>query len=120
MFFWFGFPFFFFIPFMLVFFALRAGSNLLRSRPGGFFQYQNNPFFPNQEGGLQAKVFQLAYRLKGRITVSDIVVETGLSVQEAEKLVEGMVDNSRVRMEVNDNGLVTYEFPEIISRFESA
>ena len=31
-----------------------------------------------------------------------------------------MVDNSRVRMEVNDNGLVTYEFPEIISRFEEA
>lgn len=120
MFFWFGFPFFFFIPFMLVFLVLRAGSTLVRNRRGGFFPYQNNPFFPNQGGDLQAKVFQLAYRLKGRITVSDIVAETGLSVQEAEELVEGMVDNSRVRMEVNDNGLVTYEFPEIISRFEES
>lgn len=118
MFFWFGFPFFFFIPFMLVFLVLRAGSTLVRNRRGGFFPYNSNPFFPREAGDMQAKVFQLAYKLRGRITVSDIVVETGLSVQEAEELVQGMVDNSRVRMEVNDNGLVTYEFPEIISRFE--
>ncbi len=63
-------------------------------------------------------MFQLAYKFKGSITVSDIVVETGLSVQEAESLVQGMVDNSRVRMEVSEDGLVTYEFPEIISRFD--
>ena len=119
MFFWFGFPFFFFIPFMLVFFVLRAGSTLFRNQRGGFFPAQNNPFFPGAgPGDMEAKVFQLAYKLKGSITVSDIVVETGLSVQEAESLVQGMVDNSRVRMEVNDNGLVTYEFPEIISRFD--
>lgn len=104
---------------MLVFFVLRAGSTLIRNRRDGVFPYQNNPFFPGTgPGDLEAKVFQLAYKLKGSITVSDIVIETGLSVHEAESLVQGMVDNSRVRMEVNDNGLVTYEFPEIISRFD--
>jgi len=66
----------------------------------------------------EARIFKLAYRLKGRITVSDIVVETGLGVHEAEQLIEGMIDNNHVRMEVDDRGIVTYEFPEIIRRFE--
>ncbi len=66
----------------------------------------------------EARIFKLAYRLKGRLTVSDIVVETGLGVHDAEALIEGMIDNNHVRMEVDDRGIVTYEFPEIIRRFE--
>ncbi len=68
---------------------------------------------------MQVKVYQLAYRLKGTITVSDIVVETGLEVEEAEKLIQSMVDNQRVRMEVRDDGVIFYDFPEIISRYAS-
>jgi len=68
---------------------------------------------------LQAKVFRIAYRRKGRITVSDVVIETSLGLKEAEELLNGMVDGLRVRMEVDpNNGMVFYEFPEIISRFE--
>lgn len=66
----------------------------------------------------EVRIFKLAYRMKGRLTVSDIVVETGLGVDAAEQLIESMVDSSRVRMEVDDRGIVTYEFPEIIRRFE--
>lgn len=66
-----------------------------------------------------ARIFKLAYRLRGRVTVSDIVVETGLGVQDAEALIESMVDSTHVRMEVDDRGIVTYEFPEIIRRFEA-
>lgn len=73
---------------------------------------------PGRPASNEARIFKLAYRLKGRITVSDIVVETGLGVQEAEALIESMVDNARVRMEVDDRGVMTYEFPEIIRRFE--
>jgi hypothetical protein len=67
---------------------------------------------------LQAKVFRIAYRRKGRITVSDVVIETSLGLKEAEELLNGMVDGLRVRMEVDPSGMVFYEFPEIISRFE--
>jgi hypothetical protein len=67
----------------------------------------------------EARIFKLAYRLKGRVTVSDVVVETGLGVHEAEELMESMVDSTHVRMEVDDRGIVTYEFPEIIRRFEN-
>ena len=33
-------------------------------------------------------------------------------------VIQAMVDNTRVRMEILDSGVVVYEFPEIISRFE--
>jgi hypothetical protein len=67
---------------------------------------------------MRVQIYKLAYKLGGRITVSDIVVETGLEVEEAEELIESMVDNQRVRMEVQDDGLVIYEFPELINRFK--
>jgi hypothetical protein len=67
---------------------------------------------------VESAIFALAYRHKGRITLSDIIVETGLGIREAEQVANGMVDGIRVRMEVRENGLVVYEFPEIIARFE--
>ena len=51
--------------------------------------------------------------------MSDIVLETDLSIKEAEEVINGMVDSTHVRMEVEDSGLVIYEFPEIIARFSS-
>ncbi len=66
----------------------------------------------------EARIFRLALRLKGRLTVSDVVIETGLNLQQTEELLEGLVDSIHVRMEVDDRGMVTYEFPEIIRRFE--
>jgi hypothetical protein len=67
-----------------------------------------------------ARIFKLAYKLKGTVTLSDIVVETGMTLHDAQQVVESMVDNAHVRMEVDDQlGTVTYEFPEIIRRFET-
>ena len=68
----------------------------------------------------EARVFRLAYKRKGRITVSDVVIDLGFSIHEAEELLNGLVDGLRVRMEVTPNGLVVYEFPEILSRFQRA
>ncbi|MFW5685581.1 MAG: hypothetical protein ACOC0O_02910 [Spirochaetota bacterium] len=125
------FPFGFIFP--LIFFVIiaRVASGLFRSsrrrhtlsydddyleeRVRSIEQRANGRVGSNDE----ARIFKLAYRLKGRITVSDVVVETGLGVHEAEGLVQSMVDGSHVRMEVDDRGIVTYEFPEIIRRFEN-
>ena len=41
---------------------------------------------------LQAKVFRLAVRQKDRITLSETIVETGLSLSEVEKIMDGIVD----------------------------
>ena len=67
---------------------------------------------------IEAIVFDLAYRRKGRITLSDIIIATGAGMKEAEELIHRMIDGTRVTMEVDDRGLVVYEFPEIIARFE--
>ena len=65
---------------------------------------------------LENRIFRLAYKLGGRLTVSDLVVDTNLTSAEAERILTGLVDNSRVTIEVRDDGLVFYEFPEIIDR----
>jgi hypothetical protein len=65
----------------------------------------------------EARVFRLAYKRKGRLTISDAVVDLGLSIRQAEELLNSLVDGLRVRMEVTPNGLEVYEFPEIIARF---
>jgi hypothetical protein len=130
----FFFPFGFLIPILIVLLAVKFGSRVFRD----FFRELENPGrlrrgidgsgWRRETGGrrlrgkmgTEARIFRLAYKLKGRITISDIVLETGLSVQEAEEAVNKMVDGLRVRMEVDDRGLVVYEFPEIISRIDRA
>jgi hypothetical protein len=64
----------------------------------------------------QARLFRLASRRRGRLTVSDVVIDLGVSVHEAEDLLDAMVDGRRVRMQVGPNGLAVYEFPEILAR----
>ena len=68
---------------------------------------------------IEGRIFRAALKHSGRLTVSDIVLETDLGIREAEEQINGMVDGTHVRMEVQDDGLVVYEFPEIISRFEN-
>ena len=120
------FPFGMFLPLLVVFLVVRAVTRYRRV---------NNRFAPPSPddyvgvsrsarvlGGASedAKIFKLAYKLKGRVTLSDIVVETGMNLQDAQRVVESMGDNAHVRMEVDENlGTVTYEFPEIIRRFET-
>jgi len=75
-------------------------------------------FSTKKEREVESQIFKLAYKRRGRITLSDIVIETGLSMKEAESIIEKMIDGMRVRMEVGDDGIIYYEFPEIIARFE--
>jgi len=128
------FPFWILLPFFFILIALRIGTRIFRdifkeldgSRRENFRiagsgrEWLQNLKFPKQKKpqSLEAQIFRLAHKLKGRITLSDIVLETGLSLKEAENTVTSMVDGLRVSMEVDDRGLVIFEFPEIISRFE--
>ena len=60
-----------------------------------------------------SRVFRLAYQNGGRVTVSQVVMETGMSLEQAEAYLDQLCDGVRVRMEVSDSGRVTYEFPEL-------
>lgn len=65
-------------------------------------------------GDTEARIFRLARRHGGRLTVSDVVVETGMPAARAEETLQRLTDGVRVRMEVRDTGIVVYEFAELI------
>jgi hypothetical protein len=110
-------PFFFFFPLLIIYLVLRGLTG--NSRAGRGFSHFGMPWDTTESSdhSLRVAVYKLAYRLKGTVTVSDIVVETGLDVEEAEKLIQSMVDHQRVRMEIKEDGMILYEFPEIRARY---
>jgi hypothetical protein len=119
------FPFSFLIPIFFFVMVARVIRRFSRGYQRDRYVDQDTPYtaFPSQgprgdSRPTQGQIFKLAYRLKGRLTVSDLVVESGMELSEAERLMESMVDGTHVRMEVDDRGIVTYEFPEIMRRFE--
>ncbi|MBN1836729.1 MAG: hypothetical protein JW820_12815 [Spirochaetales bacterium] len=128
------FPFGILVPALLIFLLLRFGSRIFgeffrsvdgRRPQGGWLSGDASrqrevptTFGSVRRQNLEARIFRLAFKRKGRITVSDVVLETGLGIKESEEAVNAMVDGIRVRMEVDDRGLVVYEFPEIMARFE--
>ncbi|TFH04418.1 MAG: hypothetical protein E4H09_03645 [Spirochaetales bacterium] len=123
------FPFFFIFPLIFVFVVARVAARFIRGGQRTNSLMRNHFEVPPIQGppatriahgpSQEAQVFKLAYKLNGRITLSDIVVETNMGIRESETLIESMVDTSHVRMEVDPaTGIVTYEFPEIIRRLE--
>ena len=104
-----------------IFFTSSRDVDTTFRRPGEHLPYDDiddiTHYVAPKPSATEAEIFQLARKLKGRVTLSDIVIETELTMQEAERLIEGMIDGTHVTMEVKDNGRVVYEFPEIIDRF---
>ena len=124
-------PVFFIFPLIIFFVVARVAAGFIRGITRRTYRGLPDDIGPPPEvyrrdaKGLirgsnsdESRIFKLALRLKGRLTVSDVVIESGLNLQQAEDLLEGLVDSIHVRMEVDDQGLVTYEFPEIIRRLE--
>lgn len=132
-------PFAFLVPLLSVAFiviGIRVVSKIIKSISGSIdepeekqqLRWGNNPldeinrqrFDQNKQKLKKTEVslFRLADKMKGRITVSDAVIETGIGIKEAEEYLNSLVDGSHVRMEVTDTGSVIYEFPEIISKYE--
>ena len=129
-----GMMFFGWLPFLLLFLFIVAIRGVLRAfgifrkpphervderrihpafDPFGFEEFEP---VGGSKSTLQSKVFRLAARQGGRVTVSDVVIETEMGVGEAENFMDHMVDGTHVRMEVTDEGQVFYEFPELLGR----
>ena len=133
---------FFFFPFgglfgafILVFIVFRFGKSLFRDLfddgkevpPGWRRSFRNSRFFNGinstsytvkKSQDAEHQIFRLANKLKGRLTISDIVINTGMGIKDAEETMNKMVDGMRVRMEIDNRGIVIYEFPEIIAKYE--
>ena len=115
------------LPFLFIFLVLNLARSALRDARGRRAPSGERYGWPGRsavepatggrvEGRRVNRVFRLAYRLGGRLTVSDLVVDLDFSIEEAEAFLGQLVDSTRVTMEVHEDGLIYYEFPEIIAR----
>jgi hypothetical protein len=66
--------------------------------------------------GLQRKILKLATGRGGRLTVTEVASDLNLALPAAEKILESMDDGFRVRSEISPDGVLYYEFPEIVHR----
>ncbi len=106
----------------LIVFGVGGGLVLRYLRLGGRSAADANAAIPSaagERGGLEPAIFRLALQRGGRLTVSDVVIATNLTPQEAEETLNAMTDGVRVGMEVTDNGLVVYEFTELMQRSQA-
>ena len=116
-------PLFFLVPVVGIFLVARVLSHFFR----GVLREEPDPRTVKAPGTrvepaaaktTESRVFALAYRLGGRLMLSDVVMETGFGLADAESLMDQIVDELHVKMKVEENGLVIYEFPEVIDRLD--
>jgi predicted RNA-binding Zn-ribbon protein involved in translation (DUF1610 family) len=67
---------------------------------------------------LQQKVLRLATHREGTLTVTEVAADLNLSLPAAEKILVSMDDGFRVRCEISKEGVLFYEFPEVVHRKE--
>jgi len=67
---------------------------------------------------IQRKVLRLARVKGGTLTVSEVAADINLGLPAAEKILTSMDDGFRVRSEISDEGVIYYEFPELLHRKE--
>jgi len=68
--------------------------------------------------GLQRRILRLATARGGTLTVTEVAAEMNVSMPAAEKVLISMDDGFRVRSEISKEGVLYYEFPEVLHRRE--
>ena len=130
---------FYLIPFIIFLIVIRFGVQFIKEikkKPGSregrkkifdLFNWDDEIESPKVtkivglgSNKFESRIFKIANKYKGKLTLSDIVIETDLGIKEAEDSINKLVDGMRIRMEVNNKGLVVYEFPEIMERYSSS
>ena len=66
--------------------------------------------------GLQRKILKLADIKGGTLTVTEVAADMNLSLPAAENILTSMDDGFRVRSEISKEGVLYYEFPELLHR----
>lgn len=67
---------------------------------------------------LQRKILRLARAKGGTLTVTEVAADLNLSLSAAEKILTNMDDDFRVRSLISQEGVLYYEFPELLHRKE--
>ena len=64
--------------------------------------------------GFEVLLYRLAATKSGTLSVSDVVIATGMSVSESERALNDLCDGSNVQMTVNQRGSLRYRFNDLI------
>ena len=65
---------------------------------------------------LQGRVLHLARGKSGRLTATDVAADLDMTLPAAERVLFSMDDGFRVRSDVTNDGLLVFDFPEIMMR----
>ncbi len=115
----FGFgPFFFLLVLLGTWFLVGGLSTAVRrgrwrARRQGGMNHESGARRDPQLARLESSIFRLAARRGGRLTLSDVVIETGMGLKEAEGFMDRLANGTHVRLEVSQRGTIYYDFPEI-------
>jgi hypothetical protein len=64
----------------------------------------------------EKEIIKLAQKKAGRLSIPDIVAETSLNSDEADRIMQELTTKGYVDMQVTDSGVIVYEFYEIAHR----
>jgi hypothetical protein len=67
---------------------------------------------------IQRKILQLASVRGGKLTVTEVATDLNLGIAAAETVLTSMDDDLRVRSVISEDGVIVYEFPELMHRRE--
>lgn len=62
----------------------------------------------------EKQILDIAKKHGGKITVTQVAMDTDLSIEQAEKKLQDLVKSGYVQMNVTDNGVMIYEFMELM------
>ena len=68
--------------------------------------------------GLERKILKLAGLRGGRLTVTEVAADMNLPITTADKILTSMDDGFRIRSDISKEGVLYYEFPELLHRKE--
>ncbi|MFW5800139.1 MAG: NINE protein [Spirochaetota bacterium] len=78
------------------------------------FKNRVNTKKPKTKEQIERDILNLAKKNNGRLTVTQVAMETDLSLEKAEEHLQNMVKSGYVQLSISDNGVMVYEFLEII------
>lgn len=66
----------------------------------------------------EKQILQLSHKKHGKLTYSDIAMNTGLTMEESKDIMRQFSANGYAKLHITDEGTVFYEFPEIMAKKE--
>lgn len=101
---------------LLVIGAVFAGGGLLLHRGATAARQKRREALL---ASLQLNVLRLAGERDGRLTVTEVAAALAWPIRRAEKVLHSLDDGWRVNSEVTDEGVIVYEFRELLARGDS-